>query len=428
MVRSSAHTVRIRWLAGLSALPLLGIVGAFGLSPQTVTEQVDLKTVVEPVSVQPLRIEEQVQSDVFWREERIQRGDTLGSLLARLQVDDPAALKALSFEPEARGLRQLVPGRIVKAVVGRNGQLQKLSYGPDGTSLLVQPSDDGYRLVTETAQAEQRTVMKTGVIESSLFAATDAAGVPESVATQLADVFSGDIDFYRDLRRGDRFSVIYDVEYDDGAFVRPGRILGAEFVNQGRVFQAVYFQGESSRGGYYTPDGRNLRKAFLRSPLEFSRITSGFSAARLHPILNTWRAHKGIDYGAPVGTRIRATADGVVAFVGQKNGYGNVIVLRHANGITTLYGHLSAFIRDLRVGARVQQGDPIGYVGMSGLATGPHLHYEFHVNGVHVDPLQRAPEPSPGIARQQMQEFQSVAAVQLGKLNLLRTVDLAVLE
>jgi murein DD-endopeptidase MepM/ murein hydrolase activator NlpD len=425
MARASA---RIRWLAGLSAIPLLGIVGAFGLSPETVTEQVDLQRVVQPLSLDSFEIVEDRSAEEFWREERIQRGDSLGSLLDRLQVDDPVALRALSSDPEARPMRQLVPGKTVRAVIGRDGKLQRLSYVLEGVELTFEADGPGYRLACEPATAETRVVMKTGVIESSLFAATDASGLPEPVAAQLAEVFSSDIDFYRDLRKGDRFSVIYELEYAAGTLSRPGRILAAEFANQGRVHQAIYFQTEPSRGGYYTPEGRNMRKAFLRSPLEFSRITSGFSAARLHPVLNTWRAHKGIDYGAPIGTRVRATADGTVSFAGQKNGYGNVIVLRHANAISTLYGHLSAFARDLRSSARVQQGDVIGYVGMSGLATGPHLHYEFHVNGVHADPLKRAPEPGPSISRQQMPEFVSVARERVEKLALLRTVDLAALE
>ncbi|MCW5627199.1 MAG: M23 family metallopeptidase, partial [Burkholderiales bacterium] len=230
------------------------------------------------------------------------------------------------------------------------------------------------------------------------------------------------------LRRGDRFSIMYEALEADGDFVRSGRIIAAEFVNQGRVLRAVYFEDDSGRGSYFTPDGRNMRRAFLRSPLEFSRVTSGFTTARFHPILQTWRAHKGIDYGAPVGTPVRATADATVGLAGRQNGYGNVIVLRHANGIQTLYAHLSGFRRDLRTGSRVQQGELIGYVGMTGMATGPHLHYEFHINGVHVDPLRSAPQPGPAITAQMRPAFQTIAREQVERLEQIRELNLAALE
>ncbi|MCW5655139.1 M23 family metallopeptidase, partial [Hydrogenophaga sp.] len=264
--------------------------------------------------------------------------------------------------------------------------------------------------------------------QTSLFGATDAAGIPDAIAVQMAEVFSGDVDFYRDLRRGDRFSIMYEALEADGEFVRPGRILAAEFVNQGRVLRAVYFEDPNGRGSYYTPDGRNMRRAFLRSPLEFSRITSGFTTARFHPILQKWRAHKGIDYAAPVGTPVRATADAVAATVGHQKGYGNVIVLRHANSIQTVYAHLSGFRRDLRAGTRVQQGEVIGYVGMTGLATGPHLHYEFHVNGLHVDPLRSAPQPGPPITAQLRPAFQTAARDMVERLEQIRELNLAALE
>jgi len=236
------------------------------------------------------------------------------------------------------------------------------------------------------------------------------------------------MDFHRDLRKGDRFAVVYEMQNVDGEPVKAGRILATEFVNQGRVLQAVYFEDASGRGGYYAPDGRNMRKAFLRSPLEFSRVTSGFSGTRFHPVLQTWRAHKGIDYGAPTGTRIRATADGVVDLIGQRNGYGNVIMLRHANGYSTLYGHLSGFTQSLRYGAKVVQGEVIGFVGMTGLATGPHLHYEFHVSGVHVDPLRRAPQPGPSITASLRSAFDLNVRDRLAALELLRETNLAALE
>jgi murein DD-endopeptidase MepM/ murein hydrolase activator NlpD len=258
-----------------------------------------------------------------------------------------------------------------------------------------------------------------------LFAATDSAGLSDMVALQLAEIFSSEIDFHRDLRPGDRFGVVYEALYNEGEVVRTGRILAAEFTNDRETYRALYFRDNQGRGGYFTPDGRNVRKAFLRSPLEFSRITSGFSQARLHPVLNVWRAHKGVDYGAPVGTRVRVTADGRVQFVGRQGGYGNLVVVRHNNGYATAYGHLSGFAKGLRPGQRVSQGDIIGFVGKTGLATGPHLHYEFRVGGVHQNPLRFATPPGQPIARDARAAFDETSHTLLERLELIRDMTLA---
>jgi murein DD-endopeptidase MepM/ murein hydrolase activator NlpD len=275
---------------------------------------------------------------------------------------------------------------------------------------------------------ERRELMKSAEIRNSLFGATDAAGLPDSVATQIAEIFSTDIDFHRDLRKGDRFSVVYEVFYDRGEPVKYGRVLTAEFVNQGKAYTAVYFNYSENEGGYYTADGKNLRKQFLRSPLEFSRITSGFSTARFHPVLQTWRAHKGIDYGAPTGTRVKATADGVVEMTGRSGGYGNVVVLRHQTKYTTWYGHLSGIANGLRKGQRVSQGDVIGFVGSTGLATGPHLHYEFRMNDVHQNPLNVAMPAALPISPELKPKFEQTAKLYIERLNLLRTTNLARLD
>ena len=222
----------------------------------------------------------------------------------------------------------------------------------------------------ETAAYSVSTRVASGVIKTSLFAATDAAGISDAVAVQIAEVFSTDIDFHRDLRKGDRFAAVYEIQYHQGEPVKTGRLLSAEFVNNGKTFQAVWFQNPDGEGGYYTPDGKNFRKAFLRSPLEFSRVSSGFTMARFHPVLQTWRAHKGVDYAAPTGTRVKATADGVIEFVGKQGGYGNLVVLRHQSKFTTWYGHLSGFAQGMQKGKRVAQGDVIGFVGSTGVARG----------------------------------------------------------
>ena len=229
--------------------------------------------------------------------------------------------------------------------------------------------------------------MAAGEIRSSLFGAADEAGLPDAVTIQLADVFAGDIDFYKDLQRGDRFAVVYEARSIDGEPAGSGRIVAAEFENRGRVFRAFLWRDADGAESYYAEDGSALRKAFLRSPMEFSRMTSGFTNARFHPILQTWRAHKGVDYGAPEGTPVRATANGKVIFAGVQGGYGKVVHLQHAGAHSTLYAHLSRFAPRVANGARVAQGDVIGYVGQTGWATGPHLHYEFRVDNDARNPL-----------------------------------------
>ncbi|MGH8747459.1 MAG: peptidoglycan DD-metalloendopeptidase family protein, partial [Burkholderiales bacterium] len=251
--------------------------------------------------------------------------------------------------------------------------------------------------------------------------------IPDSVAIQLADVFGGDIDFYRDLRNGDRFSVVYEMQYFGGRPVRPGRVIAAEFVNKGKTFRALYYVDANGKGGYYAPDGQSLQKAFLRAPLEFTRISSRFGM-RKHPFLHTWRQHKGVDYAAPLGTRVRATADGVVEFAGRKGGYGNVIILRNSGRYSTVYGHLRGFSRGIRRGARVEQGEIIGFVGQTGWATGPHLHYEFRIAGVARNPLAVALPAAVPVPAQELPAFRRYARPLIAQLDLLATSTVALLE
>lgn len=408
-------------------LPFLGVVAAFGIAPDTVTEPVPRKEVVQEITL-PLPPSALRADDGYWREERIQRGDTIVTLLSRLGVEDPDSVDFLRTLRSARTLHQLVPGRTVRALATAEGRLLALRYQTGGTVLSVQRRDGGFQVAEEPAEFERRVLMKSGEIRSSLFAATDAAGLSDAVAIQVADIFSTDIDFHRDLRRGDRFTVVYEMLYDQGEPVRSGRLLAAEFVNQGRTLQAVYFDHAEGRGGYYTPDGKNIRKAFLRSPLEFSRISSGFSM-RFHPVLKQWRAHRGIDYAAPTGTRVKATGDGIVEFAGMhQGGYGNLVVLRHQSRYTTWYGHLSGFAKGVRKGARVAQGDLIGYVGATGLATGPHLHYEFRINDVHQNPLRVVLPSAPPITPDQKAAFDAATAPLAQRLQFLRGTDLARLD
>jgi murein DD-endopeptidase MepM/ murein hydrolase activator NlpD len=369
------------------------------------------------------------------REERILRGDTVAALLNRVGADDPAALNFLLKHGATQAVsRQLSPGKTVTAQIGSKGELLSLVFplnGGQDKALYVERQGDGSFTATERSLPTETTVqIKSAEIRSSLFGATDAADIPDSVATQLADIFGGDIDFNSDLRRGDRFSVVYELISSQGKPLRTGRILAAEFTNDGKTYRAFWYGGANGndRGGYYGEDGKSLRKAFLRSPLEFTRVTSGFTLARYHPVLHTWRAHKGIDLAAAIGTKVKATGDGVVEFIGQQHGYGNVVILRHQSRYETVYGHLSRFTSGLRVGSRVSQGDIIAYTGMSGMATGPHLHYEFRVNGVFENPMTIALPGAPALTNAQLSEFKRGIQPQLAQLGMARISNLALLN
>ncbi len=346
--------------------------------------------------------------------------------MQRLQIDEAGSALLLQHTRQARALYRLIPGRTVRAQTSADGRLLALRY-LNGAQLLKidQAGNDVLQVWEGPAEVETQIHMRSGEIVSSLFAATDAAGMSDAVAVQIADIFSTDIDFHRDLRRGDRFSAIYEVQYHQGEPVKTNRLLAAEFTNQGKTFHAVWFQNPEGEGGYYTLDGKNIRKAFLRSPLEFSRISSGFTRARFHPVLKTWRAHTGVDYAAPTGTRVKATSGGIVEFAGRQGGYGNLVVLRHQSKFTTWYGHLSGFAPGMQRGKRVSQGDIIGYVGSTGLATGPHLHYEFRINNAHQDPLRVAMPPAPPLAPQYRNAFDEVTRPMGERLALLRQIPAA---
>jgi murein DD-endopeptidase MepM/ murein hydrolase activator NlpD len=389
-IRRQTGAGRIALVAAV-AMPLLGMVAAFGIAPDTSTYNLIRQTVVEDLPVTKGALLP-LTEEAFAAHDRVRKGDTVASLLARIGANDPVALTFLRSDATAGVIfRELTPGKSVEARLNPGGGLIALRFRVGEDRLVKVVKVDGeYRSYNEPAEFDRRLVYKTGLIRSSLFAATDAAGVPDGIASQLIKLFGTDIDFHTDLRKGDRFAVIYEGVYDGADLVRTGRLLAAEFVNQGEMHRLVYFEDLPSHGDYYTPGGKSLRKAFLRSPLEFSRISSGFSASRQHPIFNDWRAHKGVDFAAPAGAPVLATSDGKVVFVGQRTGYGNVIELLHSDRYTTVYAHLSGFVSGLRTGIEVGQGEVIGQVGSTGWATGPHLHYEFRINGVHQDPLGNA--------------------------------------
>ena len=403
--------------AAIIVLAVSGAVAAFATIAPSADNEVLLS---RTSSVETLDIPAEAllpSPESYIREERFQRGDTIAAFLSRLGIAAEYAEKLA----RTRALQSLRTGYHVTAEVDAEGQPIALSFltGRD-TLVQIAPEGNGFRATEERAALYTQVAMKSGVIRSSLFAASDAAGIPDSVAMQLADIFGGDVDFHRDLRKGDQFAVVYELHHLAGRPVRAGRVLAAEFVSQGKAYRAVHFGN-----GYYAPDGKNLRKASLRSPLEFSRVSSGFGM-RMHPIARAWRAHKGIDYAAPTGTRVRAVGDAVVDYAGPRGGYGNVVILRHHGQYTTVYAHLSRIA--VRRGARVTQNDTIGFVGKTGWATGPHLHYEFRIAGEARNPFSIAMPAALPVAAQDLPAFRAHAAPLVTRLDLLANSNLALLE
>ncbi len=417
---------RLRWCAAAVAVPLFGVVAAFG-TVERVPEPIRVRTVIEPLALSATPVGDS-GTIIYFQEDRFRLSDTLATLIERLGADENEAATLLRSSRAARPFRLLLPGTTVQAKVDEVGRLRSISFLTDRDTLLsVDRLGDGFGRFEQQADVARGIEMKSGEIRTSLFAATDAAGIPDAIAVQLADIFGGDVDFHRDLRRGDHFGVVFETFYHGGKTIRFGRVLAADFYSQRKTYRAVWFQDPWERGSYYTPDGENLRKVFLRSPLEFSRITSGFGLRR-HPIFQQWRAHQGVDYGAPIGTRVKSTGDGVVSFAGRRNGYGNLIVLRHHGGYSTYYAHLRNFALGLRAGRRVVQGEIIGYVGQTGWADGPHLHYEFHLHNQNRNPLTMAFPTAQPILAIELAAFRRTAEPVIARLDLLKNGDLALLE
>ena len=404
---------------------------AFGVVPLA-PDAADLpvRQVLESVQTLPLQVQLDALADhrfKLFRTDITRGNDTADTLLKRLNITDPAAAAFLRKDANARLALAGRPGKTITAEASDKQELTKLStrWPSDDESLfkrlVIERTGQSFVSRVEIAPYVANARLASGSIQTSLFAATDEARIPDAVAVQMAEMFSSDIDFRRALRKGDRFNVVYEALEADGEPLRTGRVLSAEFVNAGKTHQAMWFQppgqdanGAAYKGGYYSLDGKSLRRAYLGSPLAFTRISSGFSM-RFHPILQKWRAHLGTDFAAPTGTPARTVGDGVVSFAGSQTGYGNVVFLKHRNGHETVYAHLSKI--NVRVGQSVAQGDTIGLVGATGWATGPHLHFEFRVNGVHQDPMTIARQsetvPVPMAALPTFKRLAAVVSTQL---------------
>ncbi len=363
----------------------------------------------------------------FIHEERIRPGDSLGTVFNRLGIEDQQAQAFVRSDKTARSILSLKTGKRIQAETDENGLLLTLhaTIADKDQFKTVTITRKGDKFVSNSApaQLERRVEMRSRNINSSLYAATDDAvdgsQIPDSVVNQIIEMFSTSIDFRSDLKRGDRFNVVYETFWLDGEMVRTGRILAGEFVNRGVAYQSVWYEDPvTHQGGYYSLDGKSLKKAFLKSPVAFNRISSGFSM-RVHPVFGTWKKHEGVDMAAPLGTPIKASGDGVVDFVGTQNGYGNFVVLKHWSNYSTAYGHMSRFASGLRRGQKVSQGDVIGYVGTTGWATGPHLHYEFRIGGRATDPMALKNLQQQPLTPGEMARFKMAAAEMSHRFSLL---------
>jgi murein DD-endopeptidase MepM/ murein hydrolase activator NlpD len=421
------------------AVCAFGAAGVAPLAPDA--SDLPVTTIAQDIQLPDLSsqitaLQQQEASQKYVHEEKIRAGDTLATLLNRLGVEDDAAENFIKKDKTARAIMQLRSGKRVQAQTDENGNLLWLKAtvvdGKDNPvkNIMVTRTGDTFAAEEVAAKLERRVEMRSREITTTLYAATDSSSdgssLPDSIVAQIIEMFSTNIDFRSDLKRGDRFNVVYETFWQDGEFVRAGRILAGEFTNKGTTYQSVWFEDPQTKsgGGYYSFDGKSLKKAFLKSPLEFSRISSGFGM-RTHPIAGKWKQHKGTDFAAAAGTPIRAAGDGVIDFAGVQGGYGNFVVLKHWANYSTAYAHMSRFAPGIRRGTQVKQGDVIGYVGSTGWSTGAHLHYEFRVANEARDPMSVKVLAQAPLSPAEMARFQMAAADMTHRFALLRPTGTA---
>jgi len=388
-------------LLAIGGICTFAAVTAFGVAPLADSAVPEQRLMSEPLLISTVNAANADTS--FVQHERIRRGETLSSLLSRMGVNDNEIAGFVRRDSTARGLLELRPGRTVSTTLSADRTVESLNYrlGSEGTldqakRLVIRRSNGKLEAVEEPLPLERSVEIRSAEVRRTLAEALEAADIPDSLVTRMGDIFGTEVDLRKDVRRGDRLRVVYQTVREAGS-LEPAtveRILAVQFRGGQRKLEAVWFDRGNGHGDYYSFDGRSLSRTFLASPLEFTRVSSNYTEARLHPIFRDWRAHKGVDMHAPIGTKVRTTADGTIKFIGRQSGYGNVIIVQHNTRYQTLYAHLNEFAQGLEQGSRVIQGDVIGTVGMTGWSTGPHLHFEFHIDGEHVDPM-AAIEQSP---------------------------------
>jgi len=394
---------------------------------EDVTEEPHTETLVPEVLTPKASIPSVQSLSTIWQEYTIKPNESLSAIFSKNKLSQADLYHITHTNKTGAHFADITPGKTL--LIGHNisGQLSHLIYKKNALEELKATRLKGKQFKVESylKEIDYQTGSATGIIHSSLFLDGKKSGLSDNLIMQLANIFAWDIDFALNLREGDQFSLIYEKYYINGEFIKTGNILTAEFINQGRSIKTVRYQDPKGKASYYSPKGHSMRKAFLRTPIDFARISSHFNLKRKHPVLNRIRAHKGVDYAASTGTPIKAAGDGKIIFRGKKGGYGNVIILQHGQRYSTLYAHMSKFKRGQHRGSNVHQGDFIGYVGKTGLASGPHLHYEFRVNGVHRNPLTvKLPNATP-IARKYKADFLQKSKQLLAQLEALKPIQVA---
>lgn len=399
---------------------------AYGSPAESTSSAPSLQPPQEQVALTLPKPDGSQQNEGTWHEVTVKQGDSLAYIFAKLDIP-PQQLHTITTKGgAARNLKNIYPGQTLRIKTSKMDDLLKLHYQIDRlSSLTITRDGDDFDIATSHKTPERRTAHAIGTITSSLFLAAQKAGLSDSLTMELAGIFGWDIDFALDIRSGDQFTVLYEEVFLEGEKIDNGNILAAEFINRGRTYQAFRYTDAGGKSDFYSLDGKSMRKAFLRTPVEFSRISSRFSLSRKHPILNKIRAHKGVDYAASRGTPIKSTGNGKIVHRGRKGGYGHTVIIQHGTKYNTLYAHMSKFKRGQKVGSRVKQGQIIGYIGSSGLATGPHLHYEFRVNGVHRNPLKvKLPGAEP-LRKKYHQDFKNKSSILVSQLATIRNTRLA---
>ena len=438
----------LRWAVFATASVVLGVViaktSSNALTPDTLPTFTEVQpsqdeiarlsfelTLPELQAKQKILDELNHESIKQWQELTVKSGDSLSKLFKRAKLKPQQLDEVMKSGEAAKKLTKIFPKDTIRLLTDDQSKLLALRYEIDPETYIMVEREDEKLIAREHKHViETRVAHAEGTIDSSLFLAANEANISENVIMELAGIFGWDIDFALDIRKGDSFKLLFEESYRNGEKIKDGEILAAEFVNDGDIYRAVrYTNPETNNTEYYTPEGKSMRKEFLRTPVNFARISSRFTTKRYHPVLKKWRSHKGVDYAAKTGTPIRASGDGKVTFKGKKGGYGRVVIIQHGSKYNTLYAHMNSYNKKIRVGKKVKQGQTIGYVGKSGLATGPHLHYEFRVNGVHRNP-QTVKLPSSGpVPKRYMADFELTTTPVLAQLDLLtRDTQLALAE
>ena len=382
------------------------------------SDLLDKQQPLASTTTQPAPPQSENKDQGHYHHQQIKPGDSLSTIFSKLGLSNKLLYQIINAHPAGKQLSNIHPGQSISFHLDSKNNLQKLKLRiSPARSLCIEKQDNAYHYQFEEKPIIRKMQYRTSVIDNSLFTAAKRAGLNNKLIMEFADIFGWDIDFALDIRKNDKFRLLHEDKYIEDLKIATGNITVAEFVNQGEHHQAIRYTDKHDQTSYFTPEGYNMQKAFIRNPVTFTRISSHFSLGRNHPILHKIRAHKGVDYAAPQGTPIKAAGDGRVLFIGTKGGYGKCVILQHGQKYTTLYAHQSRFAKGLQVGNYIKQGQVIGYVGATGLATAPHLHYEFRINGQHCDPLTVKLPKSLPITKEEKPKFLATAKEMLELLD-----------